>query len=76
MQKENGQKSGLKKINQFNYTHFVEPLEDKVIQDKIKFHSKNVYEKQLNAYVSVKLVLFFKVNLLPAPSLHFISKPA
>jgi len=29
-----------KKINQFNYTHFVEPLEDKVIQDKIKFHSK------------------------------------
>ena len=29
-----------KKINQFNYTHFVEPLEDKVIQEKIKFHSK------------------------------------
>ena len=29
-----------KKINQFNYTHFVEPLDDKVIQEKIKFHSK------------------------------------
>ena len=24
-----------KKINQFNYTHFVEPLEDKVIQDNV-----------------------------------------
>jgi len=29
-----------KKINQFNYTYFTTPLEDKVIQDKIKFHSK------------------------------------
>ena len=29
-----------KKINQFNYNHFITPLDDKVIQDKIKFHSK------------------------------------
>ena len=29
-----------KKINQFNYSYFSTPLEDKVIQDKIKFHSK------------------------------------
>ena len=29
-----------RKINQFNYNHFITPLEDKVIQDKIKFHSK------------------------------------
>ena len=29
-----------KKINQFNYNHFITPLDDKGIQDKIKFHSK------------------------------------
>jgi hypothetical protein len=28
------------KINQFNYKYFATPLDDKVIQDKIKFHSK------------------------------------
>ena len=29
-----------KKINQFNYRYFVEPLDDRTIQDKIKFHIK------------------------------------
>jgi hypothetical protein len=28
------------KINQFNYKYFQNPLDDKTIQDKIKFHSK------------------------------------
>ena len=40
MPKEKWPEEWSKKVNPFNYKYFSEPLDDKIIQDKIKFNSK------------------------------------